>query len=204
MHIRVIGSNIDTGAALTKYVEDHLNRHVKKYFENAVNADVHFTKEGINFKVVMVINEGVKNGIKIKSDAHSGDIYGCFNEAVDKAAKQLRKYKGRIKNYRREQGGLKSIDVSDKISSSAKYVLSPLPYPALEEMEAEEKEQDLEKLNIVAEKTTEIEELTVNQAIMKMDLAGLPALVFINVNNKRINVVYHRKDGNISWIDPKI
>ena len=57
-------------------------------------------------------------------------------------------------------------------------------------------------LNIITEKTTEIEELTVNQAIMKMDLAGLPALVFVNVNNKRINVVYHRKDGNISWIDP--
>ena len=200
MHIRVIGSNMDNGAALTKYVEDHLNRHVKKYFENAVNADVHFTKEGINFKVVMVINEGVKNGIKIKSDASAGDVYGCFNEAVDKAANQLRKYKGRIKNYRREQGGLKSIDISDKIFTSPKYILSAVPYPALEEMEAEEKDE--EKLNIITEKTTEIEELTVNQAIMKMDLAGLPALVFVNVNNKRINVVYHRKDGNISWIDP--
>ncbi len=202
MHIRVIGSNMDTGAALTKYVEDHLNRHVKKYFENAVNADVHFTKEGINFKVVLMVNEGVKNGIKIKSDASAGDVYGCFNEAVDKAAKQLRKYKGRIKNYRREQGGLKSIDISDKIFTSPKYILSAVPYPALEEMEAEEKDE--EKLNIITEKTTEIEELTVNQAIMKMDLAGLPALVFVNINNKRINVVYHRKDGNISWIDPRI
>lgn len=202
MHIRVIGSNMDTGASLTKYVEDHLNRHVKKYFENAVNADVHFTKEGINFKVVMIINEGVKNGIKIKSDASSGDVYGCFNEAVDKAAKQLRKYKSRIKNYRREQGGLKSVDISDKIFTSPKYVLSAVPYPALEEMEEEEKDE--EKLNIITEKTTEIEELTVNQAIMKMDLASLPALVFINANSKRINIVYHRKDGNISWIDPKI
>jgi ribosomal subunit interface protein len=195
---------MDTGAALTKHIEEHLNRHVKKYFENAVNADVHCTKQGASFKVVLIINEGVKGGIKIKSDASAGDIYGCFNEAMEKAAKQLSRYKGRIKNYRREMKGLKSVDISEKIFDAPKYVISAIPYPALEEMEAEESKESSEKLNIVAEKTTEIEELTVNQAIMKMDLAGLPALVFINQNNKRINVVYVRKDGNVSWIDPKI
>ena len=36
---------------------------------------------------------------------------------------------------------------------------------------------------------------------MAMDLANLPALVFINEETGNINVVYHRKDGNISWID---
>jgi hypothetical protein len=36
-----------------------------------------------------------------------------------------------------------------------------------------------------------------------MDLADLPALLFRNKVNNRINVVYHRIDGNISWIDPK-
>ena len=59
-------------------------------------------------------------------------------------------------------------------------------------------------LNKISEKNTEIEELAVDQAIMKMDLANLPALVFINSANQRLNVVYHRKDGNISWIDPEI
>jgi hypothetical protein len=39
---------------------------------------------------------------------------------------------------------------------------------------------------------------------MKMDLLDLPALVFINADNKRLNVVYHRRDGNISWIDPEV
>ena len=56
--------------------------------------------------------------------------------------------------------------------------------------------------NSTIEKTAKIEELTVDQAIMKMDLADLPALVFINKANNRVNVVYNRKDGNISWVDP--
>lgn len=73
-------------------------------------------------------------------------------------------------------------------------------------MENEERESDEldQSLNVINEKTTDIEELSVDEAIMKMDLADLPALVFINKLNKRINVVYHRKDGNISWIDPRV
>ena len=38
---------------------------------------------------------------------------------------------------------------------------------------------------------------------MKMNLADLPALAFVNKETKHINVVYHRKDGNISLIDLK-
>ena len=59
-------------------------------------------------------------------------------------------------------------------------------------------------LKVIDEKSTDIEELSVEEAIMKMDLQNLPALVFINNKNKRLNVVYHRKDGNISWIDPRV
>jgi hypothetical protein len=49
-----------------------------------------------------------------------------------------------------------------------------------------------------------IEKLTVSEAIMKMDLAHLPALMFVNKLNNRINMVYHRSDGNIAWVDPGI
>jgi hypothetical protein len=56
---------------------------------------------------------------------------------------------------------------------------------------------------IIAEKPVEIMSLTIKQALMKMDLENLPALVFTNSDSKRLNVVYYRKDGNISWIDSK-
>ena len=204
MQIRVLGSHTDVGGALTAYVEEHLNRHVKKYFDTAINADVHFAKQGNLFYATIVVNEGVSGGIKIKSDANADDDYNCFNAALDKVAKQLRRYKRKIKNYRRERGGLKSVEINDKGYDALKYIISAVPYSALEEVEEEESAlmQQEESLKIITEKTTEIEELTVDQAIMKMDLADLPALVFINTLNKRINVVYHRKDGNISWIDP--
>lgn len=207
MQIRVIGSNIEVGQSLTSYVEENLAKSVKKYFDKAVNADVHFSKEGQLFKVIITVNEGVKGGITVKSDATAGDVYGCFNEASEKAAKQLRRYKRKIKNYRRRGGGLKSINPDYNALDAMKYILPPFEYGASEETEGESEEESEsleEPIRIVEEKTTLIEELEIDEAVMRMDLANLPALVFINKNNKRLNVVYYRKDGNISWIDPSI
>jgi ribosomal subunit interface protein len=205
MDIKVIGSNVEIGDSLTNHVKNHLEKSVKKYFDTAIESDVHFSKDGLLFKVVIVINEGVKSGIVVKSDAQGGDVYGCFNEACEKAVKQLSRYKEKIKNYRRKGGGLKSIDPNYKRLDATKYVL-PSSYDIFAEMENEEIENEKNNhnssLKVISEKSTEIEDLSVDEAIMKMDLANLPALVFINKNNKKINVVYYRKDGNISWIDP--
>src|SRR5690606_40936365 len=56
---------------------------------------------------------------------------------------------------------------------------------------------------VIAEKPTAIETLTVGEAVMKMDLQDLPALMFFNSGHGRLNVVYRRVDGNISWVDPE-
>jgi hypothetical protein len=56
---------------------------------------------------------------------------------------------------------------------------------------------------VVAEMTTEIPTLTVSQAVMRMDLSDLPALLFRNSGHGGINLVYRRRDDNIGWIDPQ-
>jgi len=202
MQIRVSGSNMDVGQALTSYVEEHLAKEVLKYFEQAVSSEVHFTKENHHlFKVLIFVNEGVKGGIVVKSNAEAGDAYACFTEALQKAVKQLRRYKSRIKNYRRKGGGVKNIEPVYANIEAKKYVFPPLAHNVFEEMEQDEKAE--ESATIINEKAANIESLSVNEAVMKMDLADLPALVFINKDNGHINVVYHRKDGNISWIDTK-
>ena len=204
MQIRVLGSNIEVGQSLTQYVEENLAKSVTKYFDKAVNAEVHFSKSGHMFKVIITVNEGVKGGITVKGNAEAGDVYGAFNEAAAKCSKQLGRYKKRIKNFRREGGGLKSVEPDYQAIDAIKYIVPPVSYNVFEEMENEESEEIADSLKVVGEKNTDIESLTVEEAIMKMDLQDLPALVFINQKNRRLNVVYHRKDGNISWIDPRV
>ena len=200
MQIKVSGSNMDVGKALTSFVEEHLAKDVTKYFEKAIRAEVHFSKEKHHsFKALVTVNEGVRGGIVVKSNAEAGDPHSCFIEALQKAVAQLRRYKDRIKNYRRNGGGIKNIEPVFESFEATKYVLPPLAYNVFAEMEEEVKKDEAQK--IIQEKITNIETLTADEAVMKMDLADLPALVFVNRQSGKINVVYHRKDGNISLID---
>ncbi len=55
---------------------------------------------------------------------------------------------------------------------------------------------------VIAETHMDINTLTVSEAVMRIDLGELPALMFKNAANGQLNVIYRREDGNISWIDP--
>ena len=56
---------------------------------------------------------------------------------------------------------------------------------------------------VVAEMSTQIMNLTVSEAVMHMDLANIPALMFKNSAHGGLNMIYRREDGNIGWIDPR-
>lgn len=193
MQISVSGKSLDIGDSLKVYVENRLASSVKKYFDNAIDASVVFSKESHNFKADLVVNEGVANGVFIKSNGQAGDIYASFDQAAERVEKQLRRYKNKLKGRHRKKFNELSKAELDLLEAK-KFVIT------------EKEEEHLEEDNpiIIAEKPMRIETLSVSEAVMEMNLQNLPALVFINKLNNRINVVYHRKDGNISWIDPEI
>lgn len=56
---------------------------------------------------------------------------------------------------------------------------------------------------IIAEAPEQVRTLTVGEAVMQLNLADAPALLFRNSAHGALNVVYRRPDGNIGWIDPK-
>ncbi len=58
-------------------------------------------------------------------------------------------------------------------------------------------------LHIITTKETEIEELSIDEALMKMNLINLPAFMFINKNNGLLNIVYKGLDGNLLWINSR-
>lgn len=200
MFIEVTGVNMNVGDALTRFVEDKLEKNVEKYFGDAVTVEVKFTKEtkGHVYKVVITVNEGSKTGIVIKANASETDHRAAFEKAAHRIEKQLRRYKGRLKSYRSKQ--------KEKIEQEMNNLLEAQQYtlPKIPEIEEGEEPEEVEAgISIIAEKKTHVEELSVDEAMMKMDLADLPALMFINKDNGRINVVYRRKDGFMAWVDPK-
>jgi len=191
MQVSVSGQHLSIGLSLQEYVKERMGGSIKKYFDHAPSATVHFNKQNHDFSCDIVVNDGTGRHIVIKSNASSDDVYFAFDAALSKIEKQLRKYKSKLKDHSSK------MKVSEVIPTTTKYVISPTKI----DDELEDQEIDLDNPVIVAEKATKILKLSVGQAVMKMDLEDLPALMFRNVKTDRINVVYYRKDGNISWVD---
>ncbi len=194
MQILVSGQHISVSSKLQEYVKERLNSSVKKYFDHAPSATVHFNKRYHDDLCDISIKDGTGRHSVIKSNSSCDDFYLAFDTALIKAEKQLRKYKSKLKDHSQR------MKVSEITPDSVKYVISSSNN---ENLDHDEHEPDIDNPVIIAEKTTKIMKLSVGEAVMRMDLENLPALMFQNIKNDRINVVYYRKDGNISWIDSK-
>lgn len=191
MQISISGQHISIGNSLPEYAEDRTSQVVKKYFANAISTNIHFSKHGLQFVCDIIVNDGTGRHIIMKSSSSSDDIYSAFDSSLARLEKQLRKYKSKL-NDRHDR-----IKASQTKFEATKYVITPNNYGYDEEVL-----QDDAPI-IIAEKAVEILTLSVSEAVMKMDLENLPALMFQNIHTDRTNIVYYRKDGNISWIDSK-
>ncbi|MCZ6901934.1 MAG: ribosome-associated translation inhibitor RaiA [Rickettsia endosymbiont of Ixodes persulcatus] len=190
MIISVSAQHIAIGNSLQEYSKERATQVVKKYFTDIINIDIHFSKEGINFKCDIIVKYGSGKHNIVKSNDSCSDIYVAFDKAMSKLEKQLRKYKSKFKNHHTGK-----VKISEIAQEGTKYIISSQPDSETSNS------KDNDNPAIIAEKPVEILKLSVKEAVMKMDLEDLPAVVFKNINNDRINIVYYRRDGNISWVD---
>ncbi len=187
MRYQISGKQIDIGEALQTHVEGELGGIVGKYAERPTDATVVFSRDAHEFVCEATVH--LSTGLTTQAKAHSHEIYSAFDQCADKMEKQLRRYKRRLKDHHKERS--QPVELSEASS----YILAA-------NGDDEAAEPDSLQPIIVAEMETKIPSLSVGEAVMQMEIAGAPVLVFRNEGNKEINVVYKRDDGNVGWIDP--
>ena len=60
-----------------------------------------------------------------------------------------------------------------------------------------------EQSQIIRTKRFAIKPMTVEEAVMQMNLIGHSFFVFSNAESEEVNVVYRRKDGHYGLIEPE-
>ena len=193
MQLSVKGKQLDVGDALRSHVAENLNAVVGKYFSRPIEANVVFSREAHLFKADISVHVG--RGIMVQTFGEADLAHPAFDLACDKIAKRLRRYKERLKNHH------SSAEDAPEPVHAKKYIL---------QAEAEDHHDghaaassDPHQPMVIAEMTTPIATLTTGEAVMRMELADLPALMFRNSAHGGLNMVYRRVDGNVGWVDPK-
>ncbi|MBV7395096.1 ribosome hibernation-promoting factor, HPF/YfiA family [Mameliella sediminis] len=187
MRYQITGKHIDIGDALQVHVTSELGSVLEKYGQRPTDATVIFSKAAHEYVCEAIVH--LSSGLNAAAKGHATEIYAAFEACSEKMDKQLRRYKRRLKDHHKDR--------TEPVEhfGAASYILAT---------EAESGGEEPETLQpiIVAEMETKIPSLSVGEAVMQMELAGAPVLVFRNEKKDGVNVVYRREDGNIGWIDP--
>ena len=188
MRYQITGKQIGIGEALQTHVKTELGDVVGKYAGRPTDANIVFSKSGHEYVCEAEVH--LSTGLTAQAKGHATEIYAAFDSASEKMEKQLRRYKRRLKDHHKERS--QPVELSD----AGSYILAS-------NSESEEQEPEGVSSMIVAEMETKIPSFSVGEAVMQMEIANAPVLVFRNEGHSGINVVYRREDGNIGWIDPR-
>ena len=150
-------------------------------------------KEAFGFRTECVVH--LDSGIVLQADAMAADPYASADQAAERIEKRLRRYKGRLKDRHAARNNGRNADAAGPVIDAPSYVI-----------EAPDQDTDDEVVGfnpvIIAESTTALQSLSVSDAVMELDMTGVPVVVFRHAGHGRVNLVYRRADGHVGWIDP--
>lgn len=197
MQVTVSGKQVDLSDALRAHVDKQLSNITGKYFDQALEANVTFSRARSFFTCDINLHAG--RGVTVRGEGEAAEARAAFEDAAEHIAKRLRRYRQRVSAHQRDHNKIKP-------EMARSYILAPDddaedPLANAHNTRPDDAKNQLHG-TIIAEDLTAIETLSVGDAVMKMDLSYQTVVMFRNVKNGGLNVVYRRPDGHVGWIDP--
>ena len=146
---------------------------LQKYVEKITSASIVLSLE--KYRQIAEVTLRVRD-LTIRGEESTEDLYSSIDLVVEKLERQLRKYKGKLVS----QG-----------NRSAKTQGAPTP------LEEDEEPQ------VVKTKRFAMKPMSLDEAILQMDLLGHNFYVFRNAHSDEVNVLYRRREGNYGLIEPE-
>ncbi len=191
MTLRVSGKNLAIGEALRTHVHSRIDGVVAKYHAGSPTGHVTIEPEGSGYRADCTLF--LKAGITLQVEAIAQEPYASFDKAADRIERRLRDHR------KRQQGRHADGPTGDLDTGLAE----ALALPPLDEIEGDGEAADGATFaTVVAEPAIGFQDMTVAAAVRALEDTDCPVVVFRYAENRRINIVYRRSDGNIGWIDP--
>jgi len=188
MTLRVSGKNMDVGDALRGKAKDHFDAVVLKYFDGGYDGHLTLTPDGIGFRADCVVH--LDSGAMLQASAQGNDATSAYEGMALNIEKRLRRYNRKLKQRPRGINGTEQ-------DLTAQYTVFGSG------SELDELDEDYAP-PVIAESTQNLRQLSVEEAVMELDLTGNQVVMFRHAGHGGLNVVYRRSDGNIGWIDPAL
>ena len=147
-----------------------------RYFNRDAEAIIRFRQQrgGRNIAELTVSVDG----LMLRAEENSNDMYLSIDRAVDKLESQIRRYRTKM----------------------GKHLRDPKPEAPEEVVEPVYEEVNFD---VVRTKKFAVKPMDVDDAITQMELLGHNFFLFMNAENDSMNVLYRRNDGTYGLLVPE-
>ena len=206
MQLSTTFRHMDASQAVRDYAEEKLDK-IRKYFQkDPIAAHAVFAVER-GFHHVADINITLPNGIVINAKETTEDMYSSIDLAAARIERQVRKWKEKIRDHKPHGGP--SVSVREMVILAEE--LEPQPRGAGAAPADTTPNRAAAKpaaasppppaFRVVKDETFTARSMTVEDAVMQLNLLGDELLIFTDINSQTISVVYRRKDGNYGLVE---
>jgi putative sigma-54 modulation protein len=184
LEVSVTFRHVEPTEALKEYATEKVARICSKYLRFPLEASVILSVS--KQRHMAEINVHAKH-FDISAHETTADLYSAIDLALDKLEAQLRKHKDRLNHHKgRTPASGATVDTRTV----------PVEVIDVEERDTDGLPRIIEKDNIPAKP------LSIDDAILQLELSHAEFLVFWNSSTELISVVYKRRDGNYGLITP--
>lgn len=172
MKVTIAAKKLNISQAFTEYAEQKLNAKLDRFFPDEAEAKITLAER----RDMIILELTVKyNGIIYRAEQTAKDKNDALDVTVDRIIRQIRKQKTKVE---------KSLRADAFVGLEA-------------EVEPEEKE-----FEVIRYKTFAVRPMSVDEAILQMNLLDHAFFMFKNADTGLINVVYRRDEGNYAVLVP--
>ena len=176
MRLTVNAKNMTVSDAIQQRIEKKLKK-MDRYFRDEADIQVRLSQEKGARNIVEITL--VIDGVMLRAEEISDDMYQSIDRAVDKIDRQIRRHRTKL-GKRADPEALEALADDGA------------PVPAWEETPDE----------LVRVKRFAVKPMAVEDAIAEMDMLGHSFFVFVNAETGITSVIYRRTDGKIGMIEP--
>jgi putative sigma-54 modulation protein len=185
MQVTVTFRRLEATEALRRYADEKVRRIAAKYFRRPLEAHVVLavTKRRHMAEITLTADR-----VTLNAREETADLYSAIDLALDKIERQAKKYKAKRRDHKNATGAVAATGRR----------------PVRAARGAAEPAEDRPPPEVIRTERVPPKPMSVEEAVMQMDLSNDEFLVFTNAANETLSVLYRRKDGNYGLIEPDV
>ena len=180
MQVSVTFRQMDPTAALKEFASEKVAR-IEKYLHSSCDAHVVLSVEKYMHQADISIKA---HGVMMRGKEKSEDMYNSIDRAVSKIERQVKRYRNKLTSHKPREGVAAKVRLNYLAAESE-------PEPEMIEVHPQ----------VVESKELDAKPMTVEEAVMQMDLLDNDFLVFVNATSGGMNVLYRKTEGRFGLIE---